>query len=106
MVIEIGKGGVARHWLPQFFPCCFAEERTIKDHFPFVHIPQAFKVILYQHRYAALKGDMLSLLVAAKPRHQALNNAAENVKFEILGSELDIVTETRYLGVQVDTGLV
>ena len=49
---------------------------------------------------------MLSLLIAAMPRHQALNNAAENVKFEILGSELDIVTETRYLGVQVDTWLV
>ena len=60
-----------------------------------------------------LKGNKLSLnvvktqsmLVATKPRHQALNNAAENLKFEIHGSELDVVTKTRYLGIQVDNSL-
>ena len=46
-----------------------------------------------------------SMLVATKPRHQALNNAAENLKFEIHGSELDVVTKTRYLGIQVDNCL-
>ena len=42
------------------------------------------------------------MLIATKPRHKALNNAAENFKLEILGSELDVVTKTRYLCVQVD----
>ena len=60
-----------------------------------------------------LKGNKLSLnvvitqsmLVATKPRHQALDNAAENLKFEIHGSELQVVTKTRYLGIQVDNSL-
>ena len=60
-----------------------------------------------------LKGSKLSLnivktqsmLIATKPRHKALNNAAENLKLEIFGSELDVVTKTRYLGVQVDNSL-
>ena len=46
-----------------------------------------------------------SMLIATKPRHKALNKAAENLKLEILGSELDVVTKTRYLGVQVDNSL-
>ena len=46
-----------------------------------------------------------SLLMATKPRHQALNNASEKLKLEILGSELDVVTRTRYLGAQVDNSL-
>ena len=45
------------------------------------------------------------MLVATKPRHQALINAVENLKFEINGSELDIVTKTRYLGSQVDNSV-
>ena len=60
-----------------------------------------------------LKGNKLSLnivktqsmLIAIKPRHQALSNAAENLKLEILGNELDVVRKTRYLGVQVDNSL-
>ena len=60
-----------------------------------------------------LKGNKLSLnivkiqsmLIATKPRHKALNNTAENFKLEILGSELDVVTKTGYLGVQVDNSL-
>ena len=60
-----------------------------------------------------LKGNKLSLnvvktqsmLIATKPRHQALKNAAGKLKLEILGSELDVVTKTRYLGVQVDNSL-
>ena len=38
-----------------------------------------------------LKGKKLSLskFIATKPRHKALNNSAENVKLEVLGSELD-----------------
>ena len=60
-----------------------------------------------------LKGNKLSLnivktqsmLIATKPWHKVLNNAAENLKLEILGSELDIVTKIRYLGVQVDNSL-
>ena len=42
------------------------------------------------------------MLIANKPPHEALSNATENWKLEILGSELDIVTQTRDLGVQVD----
>ena len=34
--------------------------------------------------------------------HQALNNTAENRKFEIPDSGLDVVTKTRFLVVQVD----
>ena len=46
-----------------------------------------------------------SMLIAAKPRHKALNNFAENLELEILGSEFDIATKTRYLGVQADNCL-
>ena len=60
-----------------------------------------------------LKGNKLSLnivktqsmLIATKPRHKALNNTAENLKLEILGSELEVFTKTRYLGVQIDNRL-
>lgn len=60
-----------------------------------------------------MKGNKLSLnvvktqlmLIATKPRHKSLNSAAENLKLEILGSELDGFTKTRYLGVQVDNSL-
>ena len=34
-----------------------------------------------------------------------LRTAAEKLKFKILGSELDVVTKTRYLGLQVDNSL-
>ena len=42
------------------------------------------------------------MLIANKLPHEALSNATENLKLEIFGSELDIVTQTRDLGVQVD----
>ena len=52
---------------------------------------------------AWLKGNKLSLnivktksiLIATKPRKPAINNAVENLKLEILGNELDVVTNTR-----------
>ena len=46
-----------------------------------------------------------SMLIATKPRHKALNNYAENLKLEFLGSEPNVATITRYLGVQVDNSL-
>ena len=62
---------------------------------------------------SSLKGNKLSLnvvkrqsmLIATKPRHNLLDNAAGNLKLEILGSELDVVAKTSYLGVQVDNSL-
>ena len=42
------------------------------------------------------------MLIATKPRHQALSNAAENLKLEILGNELDVIRKARYLNFQVD----
>ena len=45
------------------------------------------------------------MLIATRPRHKALNNAVGNLKYEILGTELEVVTRTRYLGVQVDKSL-
>ena len=62
-----------------------------------------------EDRDSWLKGNKLLLnvvktqpmLIATKPRHKALNNAAGNLKLENLGSELDILTKTKYLGVQV-----
>ena len=60
---------------------------------------------------SCLKGDKVllnvvktqSMLIATKRRHKALNNAAGNLKLEILGSELDVVTKTRYLGFKLIT---
>ena len=62
---------------------------------------------------ALLKGNQLSLnivktrsiLIATMPRHQAMNNTADNLKLEILGIELDVVMKAKYLGVQVDSSL-
>ena len=62
---------------------------------------------------AMLKGNKLSLavvktqsmLIATKPRHQATNNALENLNFQILSNGLDVVTKGRFLGVQVDNSL-
>ena len=47
----------------------------------------------------------ISMLIAIKPRYRALNSAGENLKLKILDSKLDVVTKTRYLGVQVDNNL-
>ena len=57
-----------------------------------------------------LKGNKLSLnivkaqskLIATNPLNKVLNNSAKNLKLEILRSELGVVTNTRYLGAQVD----
>ena len=45
------------------------------------------------------------MLIATKSPNKMLNNSAENLKFEIIGSELDVVTKTRYLAIRVDTSL-
>ena len=42
------------------------------------------------------------MLIAAKPKHQTLNDAAENLHLKIRRSELDVVNETKYLGLHVD----
>ena len=60
-----------------------------------------------------LKGNKLSLnvaktqsmLIATKPKHRTLNNAAEKLHLKIRGSELDVVNKTKYLGVHVDNSL-
>ena len=60
-----------------------------------------------------LKGNKLSLnvaktqsmLIATKPKHRTLNNAAEKLNLEIRGRELDVFKKTKYLGVQVDNSL-
>ena len=60
-----------------------------------------------------LKGNKLSLnvaktqsmLIATKPKHRTLNNAAEKLNLEIRGRELDVVKKIKYLGVQVDNSL-
>ena len=65
------------------------------------------------HLDSWLKGNKLSLkvaktqsmLIATKPKHQTLNNAAEKLHLKIRGSELDVVNKTKYLGVYVDNGL-
>ena len=46
-----------------------------------------------------------SMVIATKPRHQAINKAADNLKLEILGNQLDVVTKARHLCVQVDSSL-
>ena len=43
--------------------------------------------------------------MSTKPRYKVLNNSAENSVLEILGSELEVVTKTRYLGAKVDNNL-
>ena len=45
------------------------------------------------------------MLIATKPKHRTLNNAAEKLNLEIRGRELDVVKKTKYLGVQVDNSL-
>ena len=45
------------------------------------------------------------MFIATNPRHKVLNNSAENLKLEILGSELEVVTKIRYLGVQIENSL-
>ena len=45
------------------------------------------------------------MLIATKPRHKALNNAAGNFKVEIHGSALDVFTKSRCPSVKVDNGL-
>ena len=65
------------------------------------------------HLDSWLKGNKLSLnvaktqsmLIATKPKHRTLNNAAEKLHLKIRGSELDLVNKTKYLGVHVDNSL-
>ena len=65
------------------------------------------------HLDSWLKGNQLSLnvaktqsvLIATKPKHRTLNNAAEKLHLKIRGSELDVVNKTKYLGVHVDNSL-
>ena len=65
------------------------------------------------HLDSWLKGNKLSLnvaktqsmLIATKPKHRTLNNAAEKLHLKILGSELDVVNKTKYLRVHVDNSL-
>ena len=45
------------------------------------------------------------MLIATRPRHKVLKKAAGNLKYEILGTELEVVIRTRYLGVQVGKSL-
>ena len=45
------------------------------------------------------------MLIAIKSPHQAPNNSEDNLKLEILGGELDVVTKARYLNAQVDISL-
>ena len=45
------------------------------------------------------------MLIATKPKHRTLNNAAEKLHLKIRGSELDVVNKTKYLGVHVDNSL-
>ena len=46
-----------------------------------------------------------SMLIATKPKHRTLNDAAEKLNLEVRGRELDVVKKTKYLGVQVDNSL-
>ena len=65
------------------------------------------------HLDSWLKGNKLplnvaktqSMLIATKPKHRTLNNAAEKLHLKIRGSELDVVNKTTYLGVHVDNSL-
>ena len=66
-----------------------------------------------EHLDSWLKGNKLSLnvaktqsmLIATKPKHRTLNNAAGNLNLEIRDRELNVVKKTKYLGVQVDNSL-
>ena len=66
-----------------------------------------------EHLDAWLKGNKPSLnvaktqsmLIATKPKHRTLNNAAETLHLKIRGSELDVVSKTKYLGFHVDNSL-
>ena len=66
-----------------------------------------------EHLDSWLKGNKLSLnvaktqsmLIATKPKHRALNDAAEQLHLKIRGCELDLVNKTKYLGVHVDNSL-
>ena len=65
-----------------------------------------------EHLNAWLKGNKLSLnvaktqsmLIATKPKHRALDNAAETLYLKIRGSVLDVVSKTKYT-VHVDNSL-
>ena len=64
-----------------------------------------------EHLDSWLKGNELnvaktqSMLIATKPKHRTLNNAAEKLNLKIRGSELVVVKKTKYLGFQVDNSL-
>ena len=45
------------------------------------------------------------MLIATKPKHRTLNNAAEKLHLKIRGSELEDVV-SKYLGVHVDDSLI
>ena len=46
------------------------------------------------------------MLIATKPEHRTLNNAAEKSHLKIRGSELQVANKTKYPGVHVDNSLV
>ena len=46
-----------------------------------------------------------SMLIATKPKHRALNNAAQILHLTFRGSDLDVVSKTKYFGVHVDESL-
>ena len=79
------------------------------------NIPQLNKAVNrdLEDLNASLKGNRLSLnnvktqsmLIATKPRHQAIKSAAEKLKLEFLDNEFYVVGKARYLGVQVDNSL-
>ena len=60
-----------------------------------------------------LKGNKLSLnvmkthamLISTKPKHKTLMNQGESLKLKIRNDELEVVQRTKYLGVQIDSGL-
>ena len=45
------------------------------------------------------------MVIVTKPRCPAINNAAENLKLQILGNEIDVIAKVRYLGVEVDNSM-
>ena len=45
------------------------------------------------------------MLIATKPKHQALNSAAEKLQLKIRGGDLYVVNKTKYLGVHIDNSL-
>ena len=46
-----------------------------------------------------------SMSIATKPKHRTLNNSEEKLHLKIRGSELDVVSKTKYLDVHVDNSL-